>query len=209
MDHIWSRPLRLALGCERRMRPLCAEAWRRDILSYLSTRLFTMVLPNLARTFQGVSGKESACQCGRHRSHGFSHWVGKIPWRRKWQPIPVFLPGESYGQRSLVGNWVRCNWARTRTKPFKGREGDWTTKRNFYSQVSFIALYLSHVSWKASLHLWPLIEQMVRLEQDQQLVPRTDLIELMLNSCQINGWSPCSLERKLTKAQDLLDSWSL
>ena len=30
-------------------------------------------------------------------------WIGKIPWRRKWQPTPVFLPGESYGQRSLVG----------------------------------------------------------------------------------------------------------
>ena len=94
-------------------------------------------------------------------------------------------------------------------KPFKGREGGWITKRNFYSQVSFIALYLSHVSWKASLHLWPLIGQMVRLEQDQQLVPKTDLIELMLTSCQINGWSPCSLERTLTKAKDLLDSWSL
>ena len=47
---------------------------------------------------------------------------------------------------------------------------------------------------------------MVRLEQDQQLVPKTDLIELMLTSCQINGWSPCSLERTLTKAKDLLDS---
>ena len=30
-------------------------------------------------------------------------WVGKIPWRREWQPTPVFLPGEFYGQRSLVG----------------------------------------------------------------------------------------------------------
>ena len=30
-------------------------------------------------------------------------WVGKIPWRRKWQPAPVFLPGESHGQRSLAG----------------------------------------------------------------------------------------------------------
>ena len=34
---------------------------------------------------------------------GFSSWVGKIPWRRKWQPTPVFLPGESHGQRSLAG----------------------------------------------------------------------------------------------------------
>ena len=34
---------------------------------------------------------------------GFDPWVGKIPWRRKWQPTPVFLPGESHGQRSLAG----------------------------------------------------------------------------------------------------------
>ena len=34
---------------------------------------------------------------------GFNPWVGKIPWRRAWQPTPEFLPGESHGQRSLVG----------------------------------------------------------------------------------------------------------
>ena len=37
------------------------------------------------------------------RRHGFDPWVGKIPGRRKWQPSPVFLPGESPGQRSLAG----------------------------------------------------------------------------------------------------------
>ena len=34
---------------------------------------------------------------------GFDPWVGKIPWRRKWQPTPVFLPGKSHGQRNMVG----------------------------------------------------------------------------------------------------------
>ena len=33
----------------------------------------------------------------------FTPWVGKIPWRRKWLPTPVFMPGESHGQRSLAG----------------------------------------------------------------------------------------------------------
>ena len=33
---------------------------------------------------------------------GFNPWVGKIPWRRKWQPTPVLLPGKSHGWRSLV-----------------------------------------------------------------------------------------------------------
>ena len=49
-------------------------------------------------------------------------WVGKIPWRRKWHPTPVFLPGESHGQRSLVGyspravkGPVRPDWATEHT----------------------------------------------------------------------------------------------
>jgi len=33
----------------------------------------------------------------------FDPRVGKIPWRRAWQPIPVFLPGKSHGQRNLAG----------------------------------------------------------------------------------------------------------
>ena len=41
--------------------------------------------------------------CRRHRRCGFSPWLRKIPWRRAWQPTPVFLPGESHGQRSLAG----------------------------------------------------------------------------------------------------------
>ena len=39
---------------------------------------------------------------GGCRRRGFDPWVGKIPWRRAWQPTPVFLPGESHGQRNLV-----------------------------------------------------------------------------------------------------------
>ena len=46
------------------------------------------------------SGKESTCQS---RGCRFAPWVRKIPWRRKWQPTPVLLPGESHGGRSLVG----------------------------------------------------------------------------------------------------------
>ena len=47
-----------------------------------------------------LSGKESACQC---RRHAFDPWVGKIPWRWKWQPTPVFLPEKFHGHRSLMG----------------------------------------------------------------------------------------------------------
>ena len=48
----------------------------------------------------GSDGKESVCQC---RRHGFDPWVRKICWRREWLSTAVVLPGESHGQRSLVG----------------------------------------------------------------------------------------------------------
>jgi len=51
----------------------------------------------------GTSGKESACQCTIHKRCGFDPWVSKIPQRREWQPVPLFLPGESHAQRSLAG----------------------------------------------------------------------------------------------------------
>ena len=38
-----------------------------------------------------------------YKRHSFKPWVGQISWRRNWQPTPVFLPGESHGQRSLAG----------------------------------------------------------------------------------------------------------
>ena len=49
------------------------------------------------------SRKESTCQSRRHERHGFDPCVWKIPCRRVWRPTPVFLPGESQEQRSLVG----------------------------------------------------------------------------------------------------------
>ena len=51
----------------------------------------------------GSSGQEAACQGRRQTRCGFNPWVGKIPGRKKWEATPVFLPGESHGQRSLVG----------------------------------------------------------------------------------------------------------
>ena len=50
----------------------------------------------------GTSGTELPCQCMGLKRPGLDPWVRKISWRRKWQPTPVFLPGESYGLRSLA-----------------------------------------------------------------------------------------------------------
>ena len=75
------------------------------ILKFASFRLasFNMHL-RVFHVFHGLpcclSTKESACQ---FRRCTFSPSVGKIPWRKKWQPTSVFLPGKSHGQRNLAG----------------------------------------------------------------------------------------------------------
>ena len=48
-------------------------------------------------------GKESACNAGDTGDASLILESGRFPWRKKWQPAPVFLPGESHGQRSQVG----------------------------------------------------------------------------------------------------------
>ena len=73
-------------------------------ISTPSCVLISQQKPIYAKGFPGgASGKESACQCRRGRRLRFHPQVGKIPWRRGWQPAPVFLPGESHGHRSLAG----------------------------------------------------------------------------------------------------------
>ena len=62
-----------------------------------------------------LSGKESACQC---RRRGFDSWVRKIPWKRKWQPTPIFLPGKPMDR----GAW----WA---TVHGVSKRHDWATKQ--------------------------------------------------------------------------------
>ena len=72
-------------------------AWESFFFFFELKKVQEMMIPG------AHSGKESAYQCKRLRRYEFDPWVGKIPWRRKWQTASVFLPGESHGQRSLVG----------------------------------------------------------------------------------------------------------
>ena len=83
--------------------------WQRMIQRLSSWLCFPLLCVRIAQVYQmltglprWLSGKESACQCRRRRRWGFDPWIGKIPWRRKWQLSPAFLPGESHGQRILV-----------------------------------------------------------------------------------------------------------
>ena len=84
----------------------------------------------------GASGKELTCQCGRCKRHGFNPWLRKIPWRRAWQPTPVFLPGESHGQRSLEGCSPQSLPGQTQLKRL--------------STDTQICLCVSHTQWAVS-----------------------------------------------------------
>ena len=73
----------------------------------------------------GASGKEPACQCSRHKRHRFNPRFEKTPWRKAWQLTPVFLPGESHGQRSWQATVCRVTRSQTQLKQLhtgKGRE---------------------------------------------------------------------------------------
>ena len=75
-----------------------------------------------------LSGKKICLQC---RRPGFYPWVWKIPWRRKWQPTPVFLPGEFHGQRSLAGY---SPWGSQRVRH------DLATKQHIHALTGLISL---------------------------------------------------------------------
>ena len=79
-------------------------------LFYLEPSTFPLYCYNLSiGLLRWLSGKESTCQCRSRRRLRFDLWVRRIPCRRKWQPTPVFWPGESHGQRSLVTYSTWCH----------------------------------------------------------------------------------------------------
>ena len=79
-----------------------------------------------------LSGKEPACQCRRHKGCRFSPWVGKMSWRREWQPTPGFLLGKFHGQGSLVGYspWGHITHHHHYCKFITGQINQFFTKRS-------------------------------------------------------------------------------
>ena len=95
------------------------------IFWFCSECLFSLKCPYNDYTADGWDSKESACNAG---DAGSVPGSGRFPWRREWQPTPVFLPGESHGQRRLVvySTWVervRHDWVTdtftTQCRPFR------------------------------------------------------------------------------------------
>ena len=102
----------------------------------------------------GTSSKESTRQCGRCKRWGCYPWVGKIPWKRKWQPTTVVSPGESHGQRSLVSyspwghkDLLRLKWQHIRKMCVIVKNGNFKYSNSQHPLTSNINL--SNV-WKIS-----------------------------------------------------------
>ena len=79
----------------------------------------------------GASGKELICQCRGRKRCEFNPWIWKICWRRAWQSTTIFLPGESHGQRNLMGcsPWIANS--QTWLKPFGHVHVSKNTRRCF------------------------------------------------------------------------------
>ena len=88
--------------------------------------IFRIAIPMSLRGLpRWLSGNESACHCKRCR---FDPWVKNIPWRSKWQPILVFLPGKSHRQRSLAGY-----------SPWDSKESDMIERLNNNNKSPFLS----------------------------------------------------------------------
>ena len=75
----------------------CQSYW---VNTYRYDLIITQLITSASQVVLVV--KKSACKCSRHQRCRFNSWIGKIPWSRKWQPTPVFLPGK-FTERSLAG----------------------------------------------------------------------------------------------------------
>ena len=106
--------------------------------------LFTLTFKSNHLLPWWFNGRECACQCSRH---GLDPWVRKIPWRRKWQPTPVYLPGKSLGKRRLAGY---CPWGHKRVRH------DLVIKQQ---TTIFLALSLLPSSHQGPHHITKLISQ--------------------------------------------------
>ena len=104
----------------------------------------------------GTSGKEPACHCRRHKRRGFDPWVRKRPWRRAWQPTPVFSPGKPQGQRSLEGYSPKADTSKapwhTRTHPGSAQQlqresSSLPAETALRAQLSVLLSGIMNVTW--------------------------------------------------------------
>ena len=119
--------------------------------------------------------------CRRHKTWRFDPWVNKIPWRRAWQPIPVSLPGESHGQRSLIGY-----------SPQSHKESDTTEATE---QAYRRAVVHKVVQWLCGGNK---VRDLRCSFQPHELlvcwIIHSPLVGLSSLICKVSGWNRCLLE---------------
>ena len=123
-----------------------------------------------------LSSKESACQCRRQE---FNPWVGKIPWRREWQPTPVFLPGKSHGQGSLAGS-----------SPWGHKDSD-TTER-IRREQRFLSPWTSLMIWTSVFSRSLPVLLMISYFRKQR---GADILEMMLRKLYLSPVHMCCQTR--------------
>ena len=109
-----------------------------------------------------LRGKESTCKCRRPE---FNPWVGKTPWRRAWQPTPVFLPGESHEQRS---EWVAVHGVAgsDTTEATKQQQQGRNTLPGIYC-FSFCFVLFCLTSWHVASLVAPMVKNLPAMQETQ------------------------------------------
>ena len=138
------------------------------------------------------------CQFRRHRRYGFDPWVGKIPWRRKWQPSPVFLPGKSHGQRSLV---CYSSWGHKESDMTEVTERSNILKvfqeQKVGTDTSVTLVYLGrpwyHILWKrlpwGTLHRWIIMQSFITVSERNICMNKRKLDLCSVSSTWNSNWS--------------------
>ena len=89
----------------------------------------------------GATGKVPASKCRRPKRLGFDPWVGKLPWRRAWQPTPVSFSGESHGQKSLACQSMELHRVRHYWSNLAGRHTKYLNgKQQIDDKISILSL---------------------------------------------------------------------
>ena len=120
------------------LRVVGKSEWQAPKTSILQMSLFISLW--FCTGFPGGSMIKNSTAC---RRHGFNPWVRDIPWKRKWQPTPVFLPGKSHGQSSLAGYWahgVAKSWAQLSVWAHTSAVTEKLNKINFEEKLLDLAL---------------------------------------------------------------------
>ena len=133
---VWNQQLRVLGGSRRRVSCFC------------------LLVP------RWLSGKESACQCGRWRRCGLDSWVRKIFWRRKWPPAPVFLPEKSHDQGTWSAIVHGVAEALNMTEWLKNNNDD-LEQSFFWDYANFDVSYICHLTSILSLSLFSSIPLMI------------------------------------------------